>query len=245
MSEFPTRRAEFLAGVRDTLPLIAGAIPFGIIFGAVAATGGLTPSAALAMSAFVFAGSAQFIAAGLVSQHVAVGFIILTTFIVNLRHLFYSASLAPHMRHLSQGWLLPLGFWLTDESFAVVIARYSQPDKSLQKHWYFLGSAVAMYANWQLCTLIGVIAGQAIPDARGWGLEFAMVVTFIGLVVPMVKDRPMLIAALVAGGTAVLANSLPNRLGLMMGILLGVAAGIIAEAVVKPNPVTIVAEESA
>ncbi len=244
MSEFPTRRAEFLMGVRDTLPLIAGAIPFGIIFGAVAATSGLTPAATLAMSAFVFAGSSQFIAAGLVAQHVTVGFIILTTFVVNLRHALYSASLAPHMRHLSQAWLLPLGFWLTDESFAVVIARYTQPDKSPHKHWYFFGSAVAMYSNWQLCTLIGVIAGQAIPDARGWGLEFAMVVTFIGLVVPMVKDHPMLIATLVAGGTALLANGLPSKLGLMIGALLGVAAGIVAEALMKPEPVTILAEES-
>ena len=245
MTEFPTRRAEFLAGVRDTLPLIAGAIPFGIIFGAVAATGGLTPSATLAMSAFVFAGSSQFIAAGLVAQQVSVGFIILTTFVVNLRHALYSASLAPHMRHLSQAWLVPLGFWLTDESFAVVISRYNQPDESPHKHWYFLGSAVAMYTNWQLCTLIGVVAGQAIPDARGWGLEFAMVVTFIGLVVPMVKDRPMLIAALVAGAIAMLANGLPNKMGLMAGALIGVLAGIVAEALSKPEAVSVIVEESA
>src|SRR5687767_11676496 len=148
MAEFPSWRAEFLRGMRDTLPLVLGAIPFGIIFGAVAVTNGLSTGAALGMSAFVFAGSSQFIAAGLVGQGVALPFIVLTTFVVNLRHALYSATLAPHMRHLSQRWLLPLGFWLTDETFAVVIKRYTEPDASPHKHWYHFGSSVAMYTNW-------------------------------------------------------------------------------------------------
>ena len=84
----------------------------------------------------------------------------ITTFIVNLRHALYSASLAPHMKHLPARWLIPLGFWLTDESFVVVIARYTQPDASPFKHWYFLGSALFMYINWNICTLIGVIAAR-------------------------------------------------------------------------------------
>jgi 4-azaleucine resistance transporter AzlC len=197
------------------------------------------------MSLFVFAGSSQFIAAGLVGQGVSVPFIILTTFVVNLRHALYSATLAPHMRHLPQRWLAPLGFWLTDESFAVGIKRYTDPDPSPFKHWYLFGSSVAMYVNWNLCTLVGILAGQAIPDASGWGLEFAMVVTFIGLTVPMLKDRPIVIAALVAGLTAVIANPLPNKLGLMLSALLGVAAGMIAESINKPNPAVLAQEESA
>jgi 4-azaleucine resistance transporter AzlC len=244
MLETSTRRTEFLRGVRDTLPLILGAIPFGVIFGVIAATNGLSPAATMAMSLFVFAGSSQFIAAGLVGQGVATAFIILTTFVVNLRHMLYSATLAPHMRHLSQRWLLPLGFWLTDESFAIVIARYNEPDPSPHKHWYFFGSAIAMYINWNLCTLIGLIAGQQIPDARGWGLQVAMAVTFIGLIVPALKDRPLVIAALVAGVASVLAYRLPNNLYLMVGALLGVIAGMLAESLRKPEIVAIAAEES-
>jgi 4-azaleucine resistance transporter AzlC len=244
MPETPTRRAEFWRGVRDTLPLILGAIPFGIIFGAIAVANGLSPAAAMGMSLFVFAGSSQFIAAGLAGEGVAVAFIILTTFVVNLRHMLYSATLSPHMRHLPQRWLLPLGFWLTDESFAVVIARYNEPDPSPHKHWYFFGSAVSMYINWNLCTLIGLLAGKAIPDARNWGLEFAMVVTFIGLIVPKLKDYPLVIAALVAGITSVLASGLPNSLNLMVGALLGVIAGMVAESLRKPGAMVIVTEES-
>jgi 4-azaleucine resistance transporter AzlC len=231
-----SRRTEFWAGVKDTIPLVVGAAPFGIIFGAVAVTNGLSPAGAMAMSAFVFAGSAQFLASGLVAGGASVTVIILTTLVVNLRHALYSASLAPHMKHLPQRWLVPLGFWLTDESYAIVIARYMQADQSPYKHWYFLGSALFMYINWNLCTYIGLRVGQAIPDPGRLGLDFAMVVTFIGIVVPLVKSRAVLIAVGVSAVSGVLANSLPNQLGLMVAALLGVAAGVIAESLLPPVP---------
>jgi 4-azaleucine resistance transporter AzlC len=225
-----TRRSEFLAGVKDTFPLIVGAIPFGIIFGAVAVSSGLTPLATLGMSLFVFAGSAQFIAATLFASGTPLGIIVFTTFIVNMRHALYGASLAPYMKHLPQRWLVPLGFWLTDETYAVVIRRYPQEDQSPYKHWYHLGSSVAMYLNWQLVTLIGIIAGQQIGDAQNWGLDFALIVTFIGIVVPLLVTRPMLVCAVVSGVVGTAANGLPNNLGLMVAAFAGIAAGVIAEA---------------
>ncbi len=139
------------------------------------------------------------------------------------------------MRNLPQKWMLPLGFWLTDESFVVTIRRYNEPDKSPNKHWYFLGSAVFMYSNWQLCTYIGLQAGQAIPDPASWGLDFAMVVTFIGMLVPLVVSRPHLAAVVVAGITAVAANSLPNRLGLIAASLAGIFAGVGSEIYLNRN----------
>jgi 4-azaleucine resistance transporter AzlC len=228
-----TRRQEFIAGMQATIPLELGAIPFGIIFGALAVTGDrpLTPAAAMGMSAFVFAGSAQFIGVNLYAQGLALPFIVLTTFIVNLRHALYSASLAPYMKHLPQRWLLPLGFWLTDESYAIVIQRYSQPDASPYKHWFYFGSAVMMYVNWQLFTLVGILAGQIISQeqAQSLGLDFSIVVTFIGIVVPLLVTRPMLLSALAAGITAVALDGLPNKMGLMIAALVGIAAGYIAE----------------
>jgi len=220
----------FVAGAKDTIPLIVGAIPFGIIFGAVGVGAGLSPAAVMGMSLFVFAGSAQFIAAGLVGQGVGVAFIILTTFIVNLRHALYAASLGTYMSNLSQRWLLPLSFWLTDETYAVVIRRWSQPDAE-HRHWYHLGSSVAMYSNWQLCTVIGLVAGTQLEGLADLGLDFAMVVTFIGIVVPLVRTHPMLLSAVVAGIVAVLAHGLPNQSGLMVAALAGIVAGVVAEAV--------------
>lgn len=223
------RRQEFIAGARDTVPLLVGAAPFGTIFGALAITAGLTPGATLGMSLFVFAGSAQFIAAGLIAQNVALLLIVITTFIVNLRHALYAASLGPHMKHLSQKWLLPLGFWLTDETYAVVIRRYSQDSTSPYRHWYHLGSAVAMYSNWQAWTLLGILAGTRIENAADLGLDFAMVVTFIGMTVLFIENRALLISAAVAGVVALIAYGLPHQLGLMVAALAGIGAGVLAE----------------
>ncbi len=230
-----TRRSEFIAGAKDTLPLMLGAAPFGLIFAALAITGGLSPAATLGMSLFVFAGSSQFIAVGLLAQAATIPVIIITTFVVNLRHMLYSASLAPMMKHLSQKWLLPLGFWLTDETYAVVIRRYPQDDGSPYKHWYHFGSSAAMYINWQLWTIFGIIAGQQIQDAQSWGLDFAMLVTFIGIVVPMLVTRPMLACAITAGLVALVARDLPYNLGLMAGALAGIIVGYTLESV-YPSP---------
>ena len=107
--------------------MMIAAMPFGVIFGAIAVSGerALNPAAAQGMSLIVFAGSAQFIALGLYAGGVSLPFIIFTTFIVNLRHALYAASLAPYLRSLEQRWLLPMGYLLTDETYAVVINRFT------------------------------------------------------------------------------------------------------------------------
>lgn len=226
-----TRRSEFLNGIKHTIPMMVGAAPFGMIFGALGVTEfAMSPSAVMGFSLFVFAGSAQFIAGGLVGGGIGVAFIVLTTFVVNLRHALYAASLGPYLKGISQKWLLPLAFWLTDETYAVVIQRYAQDDASKFKRYYQLGSSVAMYANWQLWTIAGLIAGTQLEGLAELGLDFAMVVTFIGIVVPLVVTRPMLVSALVAGGVSVLTFDMPNKAGLMVAAVAGIAAGVIVEA---------------
>jgi len=229
MPSEPSPRAAFLSGARDTFPLVLGAVPFGVIFGVLAINAGLTPLAALGMSLFVFAGSAQFIATGLVGQGVGLGFIVLTTLVVNLRHALYGASLSAYLQHLPQKWLLPFGFWLTDETYAVTIARFQRDGDARFRHWYYLGSALPMYLNWQLCTLFGIFAGTRLQGAADWGLDVAMVVTFTGIVVPLLVSVPMLICALVAGTTAVLCHALPNKLGLLLAAVCAIAAGLLSE----------------
>lgn len=216
---------EFLAGARDIFPLIVGAIPFGIIFGTLAQSSGLSFGGAMAMSAFVFAGSSQFIALGLLATGTALPVIILTTFVVNLRHLLYSVSLVPHVQSLSPRWKALIAFWLTDEAFAVAINRYNNGDRSGYKHWYYLGAALFMYVNWQLCTLAGLLFGQLLPNAASWGLDFAMSVTFIGMIVPYIKSSPMVVTVVVSGFVSLFAYRLPHQLGLIVAALAGIVAG--------------------
>src|SRR3990170_2089455 len=116
-------RAEFIAGVRDELPIVVGVVPFGMIYGALAVGAGMPPVVAQAASAIIFAGSAQFLTAQLVSIGVPAAVIIASAIIVNVRHLLYSASMAPYLRPLR-----PLGGWglaslLTDEASGVAIPR--------------------------------------------------------------------------------------------------------------------------
>ncbi|MEX1071939.1 MAG: AzlC family ABC transporter permease, partial [Anaerolineales bacterium] len=223
------RHARFWAGVRATFPLLVGAFPFGLIYGALAVTSGLSPLAAAAMSAFVFAGSAQFISVGLVAAGTPVSIIILTTLVVNARHILYSATLAPYLRKVPSRWLVPLGFWLTDESFVVAAKEFDNNPRAANKDWYLLGSEIAMYLNWQMVSWIGIVAGQSISDPQSWGLDFALVVTFIGMLIPMIKGRPTLAAVLVAGVAALLGNGLPNQSGLLLAALLGIGAGVATE----------------
>jgi 4-azaleucine resistance transporter AzlC len=211
-------------------------VPFAIIFGAVAVTSGLSPGAAVAMSAFVFAGSAQFVAAGMISAGAGGWIIIATTFIVNLRHSLYAATLAPYVRHLPERWLIPLGFSLTDEAFVVVIRRYQAPDPAPFKHWYHLGAAGFLYVAWQLGTYAGLWAGQAIPNPRAWGLDFAFPVAFLGMLIPMIRGAAMLACVAAAGAGALLLRTLPHQLGLLAAALLGVAAGLLLEYVQSKTP---------
>ena len=229
MTQSPTRRDEFIAGMRGIVPLLIGSIPFAIIFGAVAVASGISPLTAAAMSAFVFAGSAQFVGIGMLAAGANVWVIILTTLIVNLRHVLYAATLAPHLKHLSQRWLFPLGFLLTDESFVVAIQRYNRDDGSPRKHWYHFGTAASLYINWQFFTWVGLWAGRAIPNPAAWGLDFAFPATFIGMLVPLIVSRSIVVCVVCAGIATILFNNLPNRLGLIIAALCGVAAGMIAE----------------
>lgn len=228
MSNFPhpNRRAELWHGARDSLPMLVGAAPFGLIFGTLASSSGLSALGALGMSLFVYAGSAQFIAITLLASGAGLAVIVLTTFVVNLRHALYSATLLPHVAGLAQRWRIPLAFWLTDETFAVVQHRYSAGDASPHKHWYHLGSCLAMYGNWFAWTLGGVLLGSNVDGLDQLGLEFAMAATFTGIVVPMLKNRPMVAAALAAAVVALAARGLPYKLGLMLAALAGVLVGL-------------------
>ncbi len=227
--EKKSRRSEFWKGVRDSLPLVIGAVPFGIIFGTLSGNAGLSAAGTMGMSLFVFAGSAQFIAMGLVGAGTVWPIIVLTTFVVNFRHLLYTATLLLHLKRLPRIWQVILAFGLTDETFAVAVRRWDEPDAHPYKHWYQLGSMVFMYTNWNICTLVGLLAGRVMSDIGGWGLDFAMVAAFIGMVLPYLKDRPSYACVLVSGVSAILLYGLPHKLGLMASAVLGIAAGVIID----------------
>ncbi len=223
-----TPRSEFVAGVRAELPIVLGVIPFGMIYGVLALSAGLPPLLAQGMSSVVFAGSAQFIAAGLFATSAPALVLIMTTFVVNLRHLLYSASLAPYVQHLPLRWKGVLAYLLTDEAYVVAVLHYKEsPEPIRYKHWFFLGAGLTLWTSWQLSTAAGIFLGAQVPSS--WSLDFALAVTFIGLVVPALRDRPQIGAAVAAGVVAVLTFNWPYKTGLMAAALAGIVVGLLLE----------------
>lgn len=217
----------FWAGVRAELPLLIGVLPFGTIYGALAVSAGLSPAAAQAMSAVVFAGSAQFAATQLIHEAAPAAVIVATIAMVNLRHMLYSASMAPYLKHLSTRWKSLLAYLLTDEAYAATITHYQAAGFTPAGHWFLLGAGLTLWSTWQMSSALGIFLGAALPAS--WPLDFALPVTFIAMVVPMLKGRPMLAAALSSGAVALLAYGLPYKLGFLLAALVGIVLGMLLE----------------
>ncbi len=227
-----TLHSEFFHGIRDELPILVGVIPFGMIYGVSAISVGIPASIAQAMSCIVFAGSAQFVIVQLIAAGTPSPVVILTAFIVNIRHLLYSASVSSYTRKLHPLWKWLLAYLLTDEAYAVTILHYQQPGDDRQKHWYFLGTGLALWTTWQLSTAAGIFLGGHIPAS--WSLDFTSTLTFIALVVPALKDHMSTTVALTSALTALLVMALPLKLGIAIAALVGIAVGLMLE--VKKTP---------
>ena len=220
----PSGRAEaFMVGVRALLPMHLGVMPFGVIYGVVALQSGIHPWAAIAMSSVVFAGSAQFLLAQLLGAGAPFILAASAVGLINLRHALYSASVAPVLAHLSMRWKMVLAYFLTDEAYAAAIPHLLSPQRSPFAHWILLGAGFALWAGWQLATIAGVLLGAQLPT--DWGLDFALPLTFIAIVVPMLTDRARMAAAVVAGLAAVWLAGLPWKIGLFGAALAGMLAG--------------------
>lgn len=213
-------------GALETLPLVVAAFPFGIVFGAMANSMELGVGVTLGMSAIVFAGASQFIALTLLASAAVLPVIVMTVFIVNLRQMLYSANLMHHVGGWPRWQRAVLAFFLTDETFAAVSDRINRHPNEPGLRWFYLGSALFMYSFWQLSTVLGYTLGEEIPGLENWGLDIAMVVAFIGIVVPALKQRADWACAAVALCGAVVTHDWPHQTGLLFSSLLAVATGM-------------------
>jgi 4-azaleucine resistance transporter AzlC len=233
MNITPSQRDSFMAGVRAELPILIGVVPFGLIYGATALAAGLPPLMAQAMSLIVFAGSAQFVMVQLIAGSVPPLVIGATAFVVNLRHVLYSATIAPYLRPVSSRTRRLLAYLLTDEAFTVsIIAFQREPDRRAPG-WYLAGAGLSLWATWQTSTAVGILLGATLP---AWlPLDFALPLTFIALIVPNLRDRASGSAALTAAVVVLLAQPLPFHLDLLVAALVGVLAGIVVDMWTAPT----------
>lgn len=215
----------FMQGTLAMVPLSIAVIPWGLLAGSFAIEAGLTVWESQALSAILFAGSAQLVATGMLKAGASLATMLLATFFITSRHLLYSVSMRSKVSPLPLKWRLALGFLLTDELFAIC---GQQSDKQFNR-WYALGAGLSFYLCWNLATLVGIVAGSYIPAMNELGLEFAVAATFIAIVIPNVKNAPILIAVLVSLTLSVLCSYLNIESGLMIASIGGMLAGYVAE----------------
>lgn len=227
----PPARTEFNAGLRAGLSLLVAVAPFGLVTGVAMAAGGIPPLEAMAMSVLVYAGASMLAAAQLVAEGAPALVIVIAAAIVNLRHVMYSASLRPYFMGETLARRLAVSYLLVDNVFAMVIARYDGRPRAAGKFAYVLGNSIPVWVCWQITVGAGLLVGKQLPAA--WKLEFAAPLAFIAMSIPLLRDKPMVAAAVSAGLTAVFAHALPLKLGLALAATVGIVIGVWFEGLLK------------
>ena len=222
-----TVRTDFTDGVKAILPIQLGVIPFALIAGVSAVSIGMTEAQGIGMSLIVLAGASQLVAIQLIGLNAPLLIIWTSTFFINLRFLMYSASLGAHLGKLPLRWKFLLSYMITDQAYGISVVEFGEHPDREHKHWFYFGCAITLWIVWMICTIIGVFVGALIPES--WSLSFAVPLTFLALVLATIKDKAMLIAAVAAGITAVLAHSFPYKTGLILAAVVGIAVGMLVE----------------
>lgn len=221
LSVSPARGASFLAGLRACAPLAVSVVPLMSVYGVTARALGMPFWWAQLLSVAVFAGS-QLVAVQLLASGVPGVVAALTAAVMNIRHVVYSATLAPRFRHLAWPWRLLAGYLVTDETYTTLVARMK---RGLEPHpqWFLAGGGLIVWLACQGGTALGGWLGQTIPAS--WGLDFAGILVFLALLVLQITHPAAAVTAVSAGGLSVALVSLPWRLGLLVAILGGWGAG--------------------
>ena len=219
---------DFIAGARDSIPILLGVVPFATICGVAAISVGLTPFESIGMNLIVFAGASQLAVLQLMGAGSPWIIMVLTAWVINVRFTMYSAALAPYLQKEPLFRKAPFTYMLSDQAFGVTMSRFSNQVPS-NPAWYFYGSAGIIWATWIVSATVGTLLGTLIPES--WGLDFAFPLSFMALMFAALKDRPAVLAALVGGLSAIIAKGLPYNLGLVLAALLGIGAGMLAESI--------------
>jgi 4-azaleucine resistance transporter AzlC len=216
-------------GLVASLPLVPSVFVYGTVFGGLAVQSGLRPLEVWGMSVLVFAGAAQFIAVPMLAAGASPLAIIVTTYVVNMRHYLMAATLAPAFRAFPRPWLALVAHGINDESFAVAVARRNPPDP-----WCFLGSVLAVAGSFVGGVAIGTRLGGLVADPARWGLDFAFPAVFLALVAAQLRRRADWLVALASAVLAVaVALVLPGNWHIVVA---GLLVSAVAAAVLESEP---------
>jgi len=188
---------------------------------------GIAPAVAMLISIVVFAGASMVAAAQLLASGTPALLVVLTTLFINLRFMMYSASLRLHFGREPLGWRLLMAYLQADNVYGLTVMRYADKPDTPGERDFFMGAAIVVWLAWQLAVAAGILIGAGVPAS--WRLEFAAPLAFIAMTIPLLRDRAMVGAAIVAGLTVVASNTLPFKLSIPLAALAGIGAGLALE----------------
>ena len=219
-------RGAALAGVRALTPLALAVFPFGVVYGVLVARSDVPDWIGALASPVVYAGAAQIALIGLLDRDVPLIVAVGTALIINLRMMMYSAALAPAISRFGPGWRAALPYAITDQLTVVSLLWFEDHPDARDRRAFFAAGGLYFLAVWIAGTLVGIATGTQVPD--GLQLGFAIPLTFLALLVPTLKGRPEIAAALAAALAVVVLADLPYSLGVPIGAVVGVLAGLAA-----------------
>ncbi len=205
------------------LPLNLAVLPWGILCGSLAIQRGFSELEAILMPALIFAGAVQLVFIELMSDNVPLATILFTTFIVSSRHFLYGLALRDKFKNLPLRFRVSLGFLLTDELFALSGNRKAFVGKL--RLIYALAAGGSFYLSWLVWNIVGIVAGNYLPDLTELGLDFAIAVTFIAIVIPSITNLPVLITVVTAGVLSVVFTLAEWELGWVLSSLIAMFSG--------------------
>lgn len=210
--------------IADATPLFLPAIPFGLVLGLAMTESAMPTGIAWLTSPLMFAGAAQ-LAVVTLAGTASVWAVIVAGFVINTRHVMYSAAMAPTFRHQPR-WARWVGsFVLIDQVFALAAMNTDRPPSEFRR--YYLTAGFFFYLCWQCATVLGMVVGPFVPTS--WRLGYAPAIMFVALVLVGVQRVPQGVAAFVGGTVGLATSGLPDRLGILVGAVAGVIAGTVAE----------------
>jgi 4-azaleucine resistance transporter AzlC len=211
----------------EALGIAVSALGFGFVYGLSAREAGFSPIEAVAMSVIVFGGAAQFAAVGYVTSGLAWAGVVLLTFLLNARHLLYSAALAPWLRHVPFWRRTVMAHLLTDEAFALSVGHFRRVGRT-DERGYWIAAIASTFIPWNLATLAGALLSTQIPDPARFGIDIIFPAAMIGLAVGLVTGRRELVAAIVGAGVGVVVALLTGpSIGIVAGGIVGPAVGLL------------------
>lgn len=222
-------KSAYWAGVRDGAPFILMAVPFATLFGVIATDAGLTLAQAMGFTILVIAGAAQFAALQMMVENASIAFVLLAALAVNLRMAMYSASLVQYLGPAPLWQRACIAYLNFDQTYIQSVARYeTRPEMAVaDRVAYFLGVATPITPFWFGMTFVGVVAGQAIPEA--WALDFIMPIMFLAMVAPMLKSLAHVAAAAMSMAVALALVNLPAGIGLLIAAGAAMLTGALVE----------------